>query len=93
MAEPAPVTENNEGRRFEMLRAALELICERGFGETHIADVAKRAGVSSALVIYYFGTRDRLPVDALSDPHLTHHVRLFHIAHHDGLQPTQHVVD
>jgi hypothetical protein len=28
----------------------------------------------------------------LSDPHLTHHVRLFHIAHHDGLQPTQHVV-
>ena len=30
-----------------------------------IADVAKRAGVSSALVIYYFGTRDRLLVDAL----------------------------
>ena len=28
----------------------------------------------------------------LSDPHLTHPVRLFHIAHHDGLQPTQHVV-
>jgi AcrR family transcriptional regulator len=27
--------------------------------------VAKRAGVSSALVIYYFGTRDRLLVDAL----------------------------
>src|SRR5258705_6973309 len=33
------------------------------------------------------GTAHRLP-----DPHLTHHVRLFHIAHHDGLQPTQHVV-
>jgi len=28
----------------------------------------------------------------LPDPHLTHLVRLFHIAHHDGLQPTQHVV-
>ncbi|WP_264001957.1 TetR family transcriptional regulator C-terminal domain-containing protein, partial [Mycolicibacterium gadium] len=27
--------------------------------------MAKRAGVSSALVIYYFGTRDRLLVDAL----------------------------
>ena len=65
MAEPAPATENNEGRRIEMLRAAAELICERGFGETRIADVAKRAGVSSALVIYYFGTRDRLLVDAL----------------------------
>jgi AcrR family transcriptional regulator len=65
MAEPAPATENNERRRIEMLRAAAELICERGFGDTRIADVAKRAGVSSALVIYYFGTRDRLLVDAL----------------------------
>ena len=65
MAEPAPATEQNEGRRVEMLRAAAELICERGFGDTRIADVAKRAGVSSALVIYYFGTRDRLLVDAL----------------------------
>jgi AcrR family transcriptional regulator len=65
MAEPAPATENNEARRIEMLRVAAELICERGFGDTRIADVAKRAGVSSALVIYYFGTRDRLLVDAL----------------------------
>jgi AcrR family transcriptional regulator len=65
MAEPAPATVQNEARRIEMLRAAAELICERGFGDTRIADVAKRAGVSSALVIYYFGTRDRLLVDAL----------------------------
>jgi AcrR family transcriptional regulator len=65
MAEPAPATENNEARRVEMLHAAAELICERGFGDTRIADVARRAGVSSALVIYYFGTRDRLLVDAL----------------------------
>jgi AcrR family transcriptional regulator len=65
MAEPAPATENNEARRVQMLRAAAELICERGFSETRISDVAKRAGVSSALVIYYFGTRDRLLVDAL----------------------------
>ena len=65
MAEPAPATENNEARRVQMLRAAAELVCERGFSETRISDVAKRAGVSSALVIYYFGTRDRLLVDAL----------------------------
>jgi AcrR family transcriptional regulator len=65
MADPAPATEQNEARRIEMLRAAAELICERGFGDTRIADVAKRAGASSALVIYYFGTRDRLLVDAL----------------------------
>jgi AcrR family transcriptional regulator len=65
MADPAPATEQNEARRIEMLRAAAELICERGFGDTRIADVARRAGVSSALVIYYFGTRDRLLVDSL----------------------------
>lgn len=65
MADPAPATEQNEARRIEMLRAAAQLICERGFGDTRIADVAKRSGVSSALVIYYFGTRDRLLVDAL----------------------------
>jgi AcrR family transcriptional regulator len=61
----APATPNNEARRVQMLRAAAELICERGFGETRIADVAKRAEASSALVIYYFGTRERLLVDAL----------------------------
>jgi AcrR family transcriptional regulator len=65
MAEAAPATENNEARRRAMLEAAAEVICERGFGDTRIADVAKRAGTSSALVIYYFGTRDRLLVDAL----------------------------
>jgi AcrR family transcriptional regulator len=61
----APATPNNEARRVQMLRAAAELICERGFGETRIADVARRADASSALVIYYFGTRERLLVDAL----------------------------
>jgi AcrR family transcriptional regulator len=65
MAEAAPQTEGNEARRRAMLQAAAELIGERGYGDTRIADVAKRAGTSSGLVIYYFGTRDRLLVDAL----------------------------
>src|SRR3954469_3822704 len=65
MAEAAPRTEGNEARRRAMLQAAAELISERGYGDTRIADVAKRAGTSSGLVIYYFGTRDRLLVDAL----------------------------
>ena len=48
-----------------MLRAAAEVMSERGFAETRIADVAARAGASSPLVIYYFGTKDRLLLDAL----------------------------
>jgi len=48
-----------------MLRAAAELIGERGFSETRIADVARRAGASPALVIYYFATKDQLLTEAL----------------------------
>ncbi len=52
-------------RREQMLRAALEIIAERGFPETRIADVAERAGVSPALVIYYFKTKDGLLTEAM----------------------------
>ncbi len=65
MAPVAPATQQNEARRLQILTAAAELIVENGISEARIADVANRARVSSALVIYYFGTRDRLLVDAL----------------------------
>jgi AcrR family transcriptional regulator len=52
-------------RRDDMLRAAAELIAERGFSETRIADVARRVNASPALVIYYFGTKDQLLTSAL----------------------------
>jgi AcrR family transcriptional regulator len=48
-----------------MLRAALEIITERGYPDTRIADVAERAGVSPALVIYYFKTKDQLLTEAI----------------------------
>src|ERR1700727_2741463 len=51
-------------RREQMLRAAIEVIEERGFPETRIADVAARAGTSPALVIYYFKTKDQLLTEA-----------------------------
>jgi AcrR family transcriptional regulator len=54
-----------DARRDQMLAAAAELIAERGFGETRIADVAARVGSSPALVIYYFGTKDTLLTEAL----------------------------
>jgi len=52
-------------RRDQMLRAAAELIVERGFSETRITDVARRVGASPALVVYYFGTKDHLLTAAL----------------------------
>ena len=52
-------------RRDQMLAAAAQLIAERGFSDTRIADVASRVGASPALVIYYFGTKDSLLTEAL----------------------------
>src|ERR1700749_5102032 len=54
-----------EQRREQMLRAALEVIVERGYADTRIADVAERTGTSPALVIYYFKTRDQLLTEAI----------------------------
>jgi AcrR family transcriptional regulator len=52
-------------RRDQMLAAALDVISERGFAETRIADVAERIGISPALVIYYFKTKDQLLTEAI----------------------------
>jgi AcrR family transcriptional regulator len=52
-------------RREQMLRAALDVIADRGYADTRIADVAERTGISPALVIYYFKTKDQLLADAI----------------------------
>ncbi|HEY2287511.1 MAG TPA: TetR family transcriptional regulator C-terminal domain-containing protein [Streptosporangiaceae bacterium] len=61
----AEATGTAEQRRAQMLTAALEVISERGYADTRIADVAERAGVSPALVIYYFKTKDHLLTEAI----------------------------
>lgn len=65
MADITDVAVPQDQRRQQMLRAALDVIVERGFPDTRIADVAERAEVSPALVIYYFKTKDRLLTEAL----------------------------
>ena len=57
--------QQSDVRRDQMLVAAAELIAERGFERTRIADVAKRIGTSPALVMYYFATKDELLTAAL----------------------------
>lgn len=58
-------TAPQDSRRAEILRAAAQVIVERGFRQTRVADVARAAGVSPGLVIYYFGTLDALLTGAL----------------------------
>jgi AcrR family transcriptional regulator len=62
---PDPASAAGDGRREQLLDAALAVIAERSFPETRIADVAVRAGTSPALVIYYFKTRDQLLTEAI----------------------------
>lgn len=42
------------------------MIAERGVSGTRIADVAARVGASSAAVLYWFGSKDRLLAEALT---------------------------
>ncbi len=55
-----------EVRRQQILAAAVRVICDRGLCETSIADIAAAAGVSAALVVYYFGAKDRLMAAAMA---------------------------
>jgi AcrR family transcriptional regulator len=60
MARPLP-----DQRKTEILDAVLAVIIEVGFTDMTVADVAKRAGVSSALVHYHFSAKDDLIAAAL----------------------------
>ncbi len=53
-------------RHQEILEAASRVITDRGLAETRIADIAERCGVSPGLILYYFESKDRLLVDALT---------------------------
>jgi len=56
----------SEARRIQILDAAAQVIGRRGLCETRISDIASVAGTSSALVLYYFESKDRLLAEALT---------------------------
>jgi AcrR family transcriptional regulator len=54
-----------EERRRRILAAAVDVLTDKGFAGTRIADVAAAAGTSPALVVYHFGTLDGALAEAL----------------------------
>jgi AcrR family transcriptional regulator len=52
-------------RRPQLLKAAADVIAERGLAGTRIADVAERVGTSSAAILYWFSSKDELLAEAL----------------------------
>ena len=53
-------------RRPQILKTAIELVREKGLWSVRISDIAERAGMSAPNVVYYFGTKDDLLVEAIS---------------------------
>ena len=53
-------------RRAEILEITCEVVIERGFAATRIADVAKRLGVSSSLTHYHFDSKEQLLAEAFA---------------------------
>ncbi len=69
-------TSRNKARHQEILDAAAAVITERGLAETRISDIADRASVSPGLILYYFGTKDRLLAEALSSANDQFYLRM-----------------
>jgi AcrR family transcriptional regulator len=65
-------------RRLEILEAAMDVIADRGLCETRVADVARRAGTSAALILYYFESKDRLLTEALTHAEDRFYLETFH---------------
>ncbi|ARF76534.1 TetR family transcriptional regulator C-terminal domain-containing protein [Kitasatospora albolonga] len=62
----ARVRLNVAERREELVRATVEQIEIRGASAVRIADVASALGVSNALVLYHFSTKERLVAAAFA---------------------------
>jgi AcrR family transcriptional regulator len=56
----------SKDRHQEILEAAASVITDRGLAETRISDIAERCGVSPGLILYYFDSKDRLLIEALT---------------------------
>jgi AcrR family transcriptional regulator len=52
--------------RDDILKAAMQLFAGRGFHETSMAEVAREAKVSKALIFWHFKTKEELFLAVLS---------------------------
>ena len=59
-------TENGQRSRDRVLQAAVELITEAGIDRVRVAEIARRAGMSSGQVMYYFTSKEHILLEALA---------------------------
>ena len=58
----------NQDTKTSILEAAREVFAEKGYDKASIRAIAAVAGVDPALVHHYFGTKEKLFLDAMSVP-------------------------
>jgi TetR/AcrR family fatty acid metabolism transcriptional regulator len=58
MARTAQMSESE--RRLSLLKAAFREVSEKGFSEVTLDDIARRAGVSKGITLYYFDSKEEL---------------------------------
>lgn len=47
-------------RRAQIIECAIEILATLGYAQTSLAQIAKRAGISKGVIIYYFNSKDAL---------------------------------
>src|ERR1700758_4397986 len=59
-------TENGQRSRDRVLEAAVDLITEAGIDQVRVAEIARRANMSSGQVMYYFTSKEHILLETLS---------------------------
>src|SRR5262249_8967221 len=59
-------TEDGQRSRDRILRAALDLIMEKGIDRVRLAEIARRAAMSSGQVMYYFTSKEHILLETLA---------------------------
>jgi AcrR family transcriptional regulator len=59
-------TEDGQRSRDRVLQAALDLITEAGIDQVRVAEIARRAGMSSGQVMYYFTSKEHILLETLA---------------------------
>jgi len=59
-------TENGQRSRDRVLKAAVELITEAGIDQVRVAEIARRANMSSGQVMYYFTSKEHILLETLA---------------------------
>ena len=59
-------TEDGRRSRDRVLMAALDLIIEVGIDQVRVAEIARRAGMSSGQVMYYFTSKEHILLETLA---------------------------